>query len=355
MNWYYEAAGQQQGPISDSELDRLLAEGKITPDTLVWREGLPAWTPLRSTRVAAEGAAPPAFTAGARVPAAPPGEVPPGYIRCTLTGKYFPPSEIFYIEGRPYSAEAKPQVMQSLQAGSALPGNATDRIGPAWEQRATLGFLKSIWETITGVLTRPSETFSTMKREGGLGSPLLFLLLTAGVAAAISQVYGLLFQGVAAGMMGSLGAGQGGASTNPALRMNAAFGMSTAMQSVMIVIMPIILILGTFLYAGTVHLTLKLFGGANHRFESTMRAVCYTTGAAGVFNIIPFCGAYMVLIWGLVALCIGLGKVHDTTTDKGVGAAIVATVACCGLYGVGIMLFVGSVFASVGAFNKLGP
>jgi hypothetical protein len=52
MNWFYESGGTQQGPVSETDLDRLLAEGKITPDTLVWREGMAGWTPLRTARPA---------------------------------------------------------------------------------------------------------------------------------------------------------------------------------------------------------------------------------------------------------------------------------------------------------------
>jgi hypothetical protein len=115
MNWYYESGGQQQGPVADSELDRLLAEGKITLDTLVWREGLAGWTPLRTARPAAPPpvAAPAPVDAGWELtrPAAPiapaasaagGSDTPqPGWIRCTLTGRYFPPSEIIYLEGKP--------------------------------------------------------------------------------------------------------------------------------------------------------------------------------------------------------------------------------------------------------------
>ena len=35
MNWYYEKAGQRQGPITEAELDRLLASGEINATTLV--------------------------------------------------------------------------------------------------------------------------------------------------------------------------------------------------------------------------------------------------------------------------------------------------------------------------------
>src|SRR5689334_20662487 len=80
MNWFYESAGQQQGPISEQEFDRLIAEGKITAETLVWREGLADWQPLRIARPAIP----------AEPPAMPSGEVPPGHVRCSLTGKIIP-------------------------------------------------------------------------------------------------------------------------------------------------------------------------------------------------------------------------------------------------------------------------
>lgn len=338
MNWYYESGGQQHGPIPDSELDRLLAEGKITQDTLVWREGLPGWASLRSTRPAPSAAAPPGAAASGSGDAP-----PPGYIRCTLTGKYCPPSEIIYIEGRPYSAEAKPQVMQSLQSGTTLPGGEFGRTGPPWEQRATLGMVKAIWETIKLVLTQPSHAFATMRREGGLGGPILFLVLTAGVGGAISQLYGLLFQGAAFGMLGLGGlGGQGGAQGTAAL------GMNMAMQVMMVVLMPIFIVLGSFIYAGLVHLSLKLFKGANQPFETTMRAICYSSGAGGAFNVIPLCGGMIGGIWALVALCIGLGKAHDTSTEKGVGAVLLPMFGCCVLY-VGIIAIVFGAAAAAGA------
>jgi len=145
MTWYYETGGQQQGPISDNDLDRLLSEGKITMDTLVWREGQAGWAPLRAARPS--GGVPPVVPPvsaatgpediglevtrpGAPIPpSGGPSDFPqPGYIRCTATGRYFPPSEIIYIEGKPYSAGAKPQVVASLQGGGALP-MASDTVG----------------------------------------------------------------------------------------------------------------------------------------------------------------------------------------------------------------------------------
>lgn len=50
MTWHYAVDGGQRGPVDDGELDRLLASGDITPDTLVWRAGMAGWQPLRDAR-----------------------------------------------------------------------------------------------------------------------------------------------------------------------------------------------------------------------------------------------------------------------------------------------------------------
>ncbi len=56
MKWYYSNAGTQVGPIDEAELNRLVTLGTIRPDTLVWREGLPAWQPLGVVRGMPAGA-----------------------------------------------------------------------------------------------------------------------------------------------------------------------------------------------------------------------------------------------------------------------------------------------------------
>src|SRR6185295_5274568 len=71
MNWFYADAGQQAGPIPDAELARLVSAGKITGDTLVWREGMANWQPywdIQRGEVNTESAAPPVLP----LPDAPP-------------------------------------------------------------------------------------------------------------------------------------------------------------------------------------------------------------------------------------------------------------------------------------------
>lgn len=47
--WYYvDAQGQQQGPVSPAILVGHARQGRVRPDSLVWREGWPEWRPLSS-------------------------------------------------------------------------------------------------------------------------------------------------------------------------------------------------------------------------------------------------------------------------------------------------------------------
>ncbi len=47
-NWYYaDAERQRQGPLPAEELAQRFHQGRLRLDTLVWREGLAGWQPLR--------------------------------------------------------------------------------------------------------------------------------------------------------------------------------------------------------------------------------------------------------------------------------------------------------------------
>ena len=43
--WYYGLNGKQEGPVEEDEVRAMLASGMINGQTIVWREGMAAWTP----------------------------------------------------------------------------------------------------------------------------------------------------------------------------------------------------------------------------------------------------------------------------------------------------------------------
>lgn len=42
-SWFYASDGQQQGPFPEGHFRELIARGTVTPDTLVWSEGMTGW------------------------------------------------------------------------------------------------------------------------------------------------------------------------------------------------------------------------------------------------------------------------------------------------------------------------
>src|SRR6476659_4486846 len=96
MMWYYAAEGRQAGPISQTELAALVQQGQVTMESLVWREGMANWQPLRDVRssipelaaavVASAGAA--AQTGVSQAGAPPSGEI------CSECGNLFPQDQV---------------------------------------------------------------------------------------------------------------------------------------------------------------------------------------------------------------------------------------------------------------------
>ncbi|MDH3973145.1 MAG: RDD family protein [Deltaproteobacteria bacterium] len=45
MRWFYAVGKEKVGPLTKDDIEKLAGEGKITPSTLVWADGMKNWTP----------------------------------------------------------------------------------------------------------------------------------------------------------------------------------------------------------------------------------------------------------------------------------------------------------------------
>ena len=72
--WWYERGGRQAGPVTLAALRDLAAQGELTRASLVWTEGMPAWTRAETISDLTFPTAPPPLPDGAPLPttAAPP-------------------------------------------------------------------------------------------------------------------------------------------------------------------------------------------------------------------------------------------------------------------------------------------
>ena len=114
MDWYYAKGEARSGPVGDDEFQRLVRQGVITSDTLIWRDGMPGWQ-------AHGGTTPPplpeAATAGTAV--------------CAACKRSVPASEIFSLSGAQYCAACKPQILQRITAGQPIASQAAEELRKA--------------------------------------------------------------------------------------------------------------------------------------------------------------------------------------------------------------------------------
>jgi len=131
MNWYYAAGGRQQGPVGDTQLDALIQSGQVTQDTLIWRDGMANWLPLRQARPSTD--APPAMAS--TFPEARAGEGT-GEVVCAECGKIFSKDNAIQYGTAWVCAACKPIFLQKLRegatTGSGVLGAAGMRYAGFW-------------------------------------------------------------------------------------------------------------------------------------------------------------------------------------------------------------------------------
>jgi hypothetical protein len=269
------------GVFSEEEIREGLRTGRFAPSDIGWREGMATWQPLSQFPE----------LAGAAAPAVPP--VQPGAAPTSTT-----------VEGRP---------------------------GLPWEHRQERGFFNAFIETLSMVLTRPAEAFSVMKREGGLGGPLIYALIGGCIGGIISFLFSLGFQS-----LGMFKDQQNG--------LAAMAGMGIGSVAI-VILLPLFVVIGLFIGSAVVHLCLMIVGGANQPFETTFRVLAFSQGSTGPLQIVPVCGGLISGVWALVCTCIGLARAHETDTGRAAVAVFLPLIVCCG----GILILV--MFGIFGAWT----
>src|SRR2546423_12181296 len=189
----------------------------------------------------------------------------------------------------------------------AVPGVPAPTSGLPWENRQQLGFGKAWFDTVSLLITKPSEAFTLMRPWGGLVFRLLFGL----IGGCTGSIVSILFQGLVRSIPGFAGRDD----------IFHYFGVShLAFIIIYAVLSPLLVIIGLFIGSGILHLCLMLVGGANRSFETTFRVVCFAGGAANLFSMIPMCGGLIAAVYQVLLNCLGLSRAHQTTTGKALPA-----------------------------------
>jgi hypothetical protein len=194
-----------------------------------------------------------------------------------------------------------------------VPPGEEGRTGPAWGRPGPTG--TRFLETVRAVLLDPNECFSTMRRRGGLGAPLVFGIAGTLAGSLIGALYQLMFASL-------------GSFDNPAFAGDAAVA-GLLSGGCIVVMIPFIAVLSMFVGAAIYHVMLMLLGAARQPFETTMRVVAYTMGSTSILQIVPFFGGLLAAVWAIVAHIIGLARAHEISTGTSAAAVLIPIVLCC--------------------------
>ena len=208
-----------------------------------------------------------------------------------------------------------------------------------WEDRQRLGFVNALVETIKLLVTAPGEAYRRVREKGDFFSPLLFAVIVGWVMAIVGQLWSLAFQSTLITLLPSELRHQIG----PMLAGSAA-GFVVA-----VIVAPILIMIGLFIWSGIVHLCLMMVGGTGGStagFEGTFRAISYAQ-VASLAQVVPMAGGLIGVVWGIVLQVIGLATLHKTSHGKAAMAVLIPIVLCCVCVAAVIAIAGASLFAAL--------
>lgn len=280
------------GAFPEEEVHEGLRDGKFMPSDLGWREGMADWQLLSQF--------PEFATDIAAAPTAPPPQIGPA-------APSTPP---------PAEATLQPDV---------------PRTGLPWDQRREKGLFNAFIETLQLVLSKPAAAFTAMRREGGLGEPLLYAVLGGSFGVVFAFVYNFVFRSFA---------------LFPTRHTPFDHAVKGVGLIFLLILMPLFIVIGTFIGAAIYHVCLMIVGGAKQSFETTFRVICFGGGSVSPLLVVPFCGSIVVFIWKIVVYIIGLARAHEIDTGRAVLAVLLPLIVCCGG---GLLLAI--MFGAIGAWS----
>lgn len=264
------------GAFPEEQVREGLRSGRFAAGDLGWREGMANWQPLSQF---------PEFAADIAAAAT----VPPPQVG-------------------PISTSTQPSAGARLETPAPW-------AGLPWDQRHQKGLFNAFIETLQMVLSKPTVAFTAMKREGGLGEPLIYAIIGGTFGTIFAVIYNFVLRSfpLFGDRQGGLGHLFGGLS-----------------WIALLVLAPVLVAIETFIGSAIFHLCLMIIGGAKQSFETTFRVVCFAGGSINPLLVIPFCGGLIVGIWKIVLNCIGLARAHEIEAGRATLAVLLPVIVCCG-------------------------
>jgi uncharacterized RDD family membrane protein YckC len=189
MQWYYAINGQRLGPVSQAEFEKLVTDGVVQAETLVWQQGMVEWQPY--AKVA--GGTPPAPSSAAAAATDDGTEV------CAVSGKRYPRREMINYEGKWISAEHRDTYFQRQREGVVQPGefvygNFWPRFCAKFIDGILLGVIGAIINVILGMLILgKANYFAGLVAAAGTSKAFQYQVISNLIGVILGVSYGWFF------------------------------------------------------------------------------------------------------------------------------------------------------------------
>lgn len=217
MDWYYMDGKNKVGPASEADVEQLVRDGKITPDTLVWNEIMSSWQPYRKSKdipkrdvplqemnikktfSASEGMSPDNKT------------IAQNQSVCAECGRTFPADEMIQYSESMICVACKPIFFQKLKEGVSLP-NIMEyagfwvRLGAKFIDGIIMGLVNMLVSFMGGFMAATS--FTPGAEQGALNSKQVIVIgIVYIVQISFTAAYSAFFVGKFAATPGKMACG----------------------------------------------------------------------------------------------------------------------------------------------------
>lgn len=209
------------------------------------------------------------------------------------------------------------------QAPPPPPAPPASAEGNPWERRSELGFFQGLVDAVKGFITNPGDTFAATRRSGDLLSPLLYAVIVGFIASAVAMIW--------QAVMGTSWTEYVPPDVQDQLGLGATALASTGGMIAWVLIAPVFIVIGLFIVAAILHLSLMVVGGLKQSgagFEGTLRSLSYSH-TANLANVIPVIGGPIAFIWSIALTVIGFMRLHQTSGGRAIIAVALPLVLCC--------------------------
>ncbi len=299
MKWYYESNGQPHGPVDESELRQLIEDGKLLGDSLVWRQGMLDWTPLKDVN--------------------------------DFATRLKPAEPALPQHGNPSGSKTfdAPVPVASLDGSAPKTAPLQGQVSPEWEHLQEVGPLRAFFVSLREIALDPEGTFQNLARNRGWGVPLLFL--------AVAEVVGNILMALTLKQMP--------ASASPTINLLKqalpadSGGMLVSSSAASLLMLPLAIALKAVL----LHASFRFIGQSVHPFSTTFRTLCYSLGTGSMLWGIPlaavsittlaaestasvaafFLAALLIGFWSLWINLKALASAHEISLSRAIASLFV--------------------------------